>query len=147
MKHLTIIGMKFFASIIIFAVAFDLFFEATVVEILSFSVLLTVMSYVIGDLILLQRIGNRNAVLIDFFLTYFIVWIFGSVLLHSYLQIAWGSIISATLVAVSEIFVHNYILKKEPELEKTSSKTEIYHGRLAYGFEMAEEQDPREKKE
>ncbi|MFD1736438.1 YndM family protein [Bacillus salitolerans] len=144
MSHLPVLLMKFISSVLIFTIALDLFFEASFVDILSFSLLLTVFSYFIGDQILLPRIGNANAIISDFFLAYVTVWIFGSILLHSYLQIAWGSIITASFVAVSELFVHRYMLRRSPIAQETQRSA--FNERLAYGMEMAEEQNPRDKK-
>jgi hypothetical protein len=123
-----------------------LFFNADMIEISTFSLLLTTVSYLVGDRILLPRIGNSNALVADFFLAYVSVWIFGPTLLNSYLQIAWGSIISALIVTGAEALIHWYILKelRTGEREKTAIKTK--NPKLAYGMEMAEEQDSIKKK-
>jgi hypothetical protein len=144
MKHTVVLAMKFISNVIIFTIALDLFFEASIADILSFSVLLTIVSYFIGDRILLSRVGNVNATIADFFLAYLIVWIFGNILLHSYLQVAWGSIITAILVAFSEVFVHRYILSQSKTMDQDQSKS-IFNGKLAYGMEIGEEYNPSEK--
>lgn len=143
MKHLKILLIKFVASIVVFWISLDLFFEATIVDIVSFSLLVTFISYFIGDQILLPRIGNRNAVVVDFFLTYSIVWVFGGIFFASYLQVAWGSIISATLIAGSEVFVHSYIVKNvKPSVQERKRSFN-----QSFAFETAEEQDPNPTKE
>ncbi|MFE8699862.1 YndM family protein [Cytobacillus sp. FJAT-54145] len=143
MKHLNVLLIKLISSILVFWIAFDLFFDATFSQILSFALLVTIVSYFIGDRILLPRLGNAQSVAIDFFLTYSIVWVFGSVLFESYLIVAWGSIISAALFAVSELIVHAYIARnvRLPVPERNTS----FNQRLAYEF--AEEQDPDPRKE
>ncbi|MGG7618262.1 YndM family protein [Bacillus coreaensis] len=141
-----IILLKFIVCTIIFTIAFDLFFEAGVSEVLSFSILVTMVSYFIGDKIILPRVGNRAAVVIDFFTVYTIVWIFGNILLHSYEQIAWGSIIAATLVGISEVFVHLFLLGRLEPLTPTERKIPLRTSqKLAFGTEFAEESDPRKK--
>ncbi|MCM3601507.1 YndM family protein [Robertmurraya korlensis] len=141
-----IILLKFIVCIIIFTVAFDLFFEAGVTEVLSFSILVTIVSYFIGDKIILPRVGNRAAVIIDFFTVYGIVWIFGNILLHSYEQIAWGSIIAATLIGISEVFVHLFLLGRFEAPTTTERKRPLRTSqKLAFGTEFAEESDPRKK--
>ncbi|MGD6965768.1 YndM family protein [Rossellomorea vietnamensis] len=143
MKHVNVLFIKFAASLVIFWISLDLFFEATIIDILSFSLLLTVVSYFVGDQILLPRIGKMNAVITDFFLAYLVVWIFGGILFDSYLQVAWGSIISALLIAASEVFVHSYIIK--------SISSEIRKNRpsfnQAFAYEFAEEQNPKPDKD
>ncbi|MGS2776524.1 YndM family protein [Robertmurraya sp. GLU-23] len=141
-----IILLKFIVCTIIFTIAFDLFFEARVSEVLSFSILVTMVSYFIGDKIILPRVGNRAAVVIDFFTVYTFVWIFGNILLHSYEQIAWGSIIAATLVGISEVFVHLFLLGRLEPLTPTERKIPLRTSqKLAFGTEFAEESDPRKK--
>ncbi|MGI8385036.1 YndM family protein [Robertmurraya sp. P23] len=141
-----IILLKFVACIIIFTIAFDLFFEAGISEVLSFSILVTIVSYFIGDKIILPRVGNRAAVVIDFFTVYAIVWIFGNVLLHSYEQIAWGSIIAATFIGISEVFVHLFLIGRlEPSTPTERKRPLRTSQKLAFGTEFAEESDPRKK--
>lgn len=142
MKHLNVLLMKFVLSMIVFWIALDLFFQASLSLIITFSLLVTIISYLIGDRILLPRIGKMNAVVVDFFLIYLIVWIFGGVFFHNYLQIAWGSIISATLIAGSEVFVHSYIVKNVKPVVRENQQS--FNQRFA--FEFAEDQDPKKEK-
>jgi hypothetical protein len=141
-----LILIKLISSLIIFTIAFDLFFESGVTEIGSFSILVTIVSYFIGDKIILPRVGNRAATVIDFFTVYAIVWIFGNVLLHSYEQIAWGSIIAASLIGLSEVFVHLFIQGRDNHIKVTENEKHIPRTpKLAFGTEFAEETDPRKK--
>jgi hypothetical protein len=143
LKNIYVLLIKFVASLIVFWISLDLFFEATLVDIVSFSLLLTVVSYFIGDRILLPRIGKMNALVTDFFLAYLIVWVFGGLLFESYLQVAWGSIISAVLIAGSEVFVHSYIVKNVQH--EVSEKPRSFNGNFAYEFAEEQDPDPREK--
>jgi hypothetical protein len=117
-----------------------LFFKATYLHIVSFSLFVTVISYLVGDRIILKQVGNRNALVIDFFQTYLLVWIFGSVLLNSYLQIAWGSILAAVLVTATETIVHRLMLNQSSEDQPFS-----FHPKMSYKMEMAKLEDPRDK--
>lgn len=143
MNQLTVLLIKFISCLLAFAIGLDLFFDATIGDIVSFSLLVTVVSYLLGDKILLPIVGNRKALIVDFFLAYMIVWIFGSVLLENYLQIAWGSILSASLISVAEMVVHRVLHRYNDTKEKMISG---FNPKMVYGMEMAEEQDPRDKK-
>ncbi|MBI0580593.1 YndM family protein [Neobacillus cucumis] len=134
--------IKFVTCLVAYAVALDLFFNATWVDIVWFSVLMTIVSY-LGDRMLLSRIGNKNALIGDFILSYMVVWIFGSVLLDNYMQIAWGSIISAIIITIGEFFVHRML---HSPMQESSPKKNAVPDRLAYGMEMSEEQEPLKKK-
>lgn len=138
MRNAMVLLAKFITCIVAFAVALDFFFYATITDILSFSLLVTIVSYVVGDVLLLPRIGNWEATVVDFLLVYASVWIFGNVVLDNYLQIAWGSIIAACLISAAEVFVHRFLQHDAPSGEKTAKRQ---NQRLAYGTEMAEEED------
>jgi hypothetical protein len=146
MKNTIILLLKFISNYLAFSIGLDLFFNADFIEIATFSLLLTIVSYLIGDRILLPRIGNRNTLVADFFLAYVSVWIFGPMVLNGYLQIAWGSIISAFIITGAEALIHMYMLKNL-RIERNNSKERAKQSpKLAYGLEMAEEQEPLKKK-
>lgn len=145
MRNSGVLVVKFISCVIAFTIGLDLFFDATFVDILSFSLLVTVVSYLLGDRILLPRLGNRNSLIVDFFLTYAIVWIFGSVVLDNYVQIGYGSIISAVIITGAEVFVHRTLQTDSPSAPDDRQQTG-FNRKLAYGTEFAEEQDPRDKK-
>ncbi|MFX3625626.1 MAG: YndM family protein [Ectobacillus sp.] len=139
MKHTTILLLKFISCIIAFAVGLDLFFDATATEVISFSIFVTAASYILGDRILLPRIGNAAAAVVDFLLVYTSVWLFGNVLLENYMQIAWGSIISACIITVAEVFVHRYLLNHIASCETREQKRVALSRQLAYEFAEDEE--------
>lgn len=141
--NITVLLIKFITCLVAYAVALDLFFDATWVDIIWFSGLTTIVSYLAGDRILLPRIGNSNALIADFLLSYMIVWIFGSVVLENYLHIAWGSIISAFIITAGEYFVHRILLKSMPDESQNRGKAP---GRLSYAMELSEENEPLKEK-
>lgn len=143
MKNATILLVKFVSCVIAFAIGLDLFFDASISDILSFSLLITVVSYMLGDRIVLPHWGNAAATAVDFFLVYVSVWIFGNVLLHSYLQIAWGSILSAIIIGAVEVFVHAYLGDGISMGRERDRRRADFNPRVAYGTEFAEEQDVR----
>ncbi|MDQ0200077.1 YndM family protein [Neobacillus ginsengisoli] len=143
MNNIIALIVKFVTCLVAYAVGLDLFFNATWMDIVLFSVLMTVVSYLAGDRILLSRIGNKNALIADFLLSYMVVWIFGSVLLDNYLQIAWGSIISALIITTGEYFVHRLLIGSMREGNRNRN---LATDRLAYGMEMSEEHEPLKKK-
>jgi hypothetical protein len=147
MKYATILLIKFITCAIAFAVGLDLFFDATYLDIFSFSLLITVMSYLLGDRIILPHFGNTSATIVDFLLTYTSVWIFGSILLDNYMQIAWGSIISAVIITIAEAFIHQFILDRFSDA-RTNRREKIGSSqKLAYNTEFSEDKDFNDKNE
>lgn len=145
MRPVTLLLVKFVSCMVAFAIGLDFFFDATIVDILSFSLAVTIISY-IGDKIILPRFGNRDTIVVDFIMTYMSVWIFGSVLLDNYVQIGWGSIIAATIIAISEAFVHRSILRHDSTEQRTEALQTGFNPNLAFDTEFAEEQDARDRK-
>lgn len=142
MKQLTILLIKFITCVIAFTIGLDLFFDATIVDILSFSLFITIVSYVIGDTIILRQLGKQAATAVDFLLVYLSVWIFGSIFLDNYVQIGWGSIISALIITIAEIFVHSFLNERMPAKQMTEREQHSgFNPALAYGTEFAEEED------
>jgi membrane protein implicated in regulation of membrane protease activity len=146
MERAKVIIMKFIICLIAFWIGLDLLFDATFTDIVSFAAATTVITYLIADRILLPRIGKRNTLIAEFIMAYFIVWIFGSILLNGYLQIAWGSVISAGIITATEVFVHQYIRKQISERNPEKRQQRRFRPGLRYATEFAEEQDPRGKK-
>ncbi|AKP46579.1 hypothetical protein BSM4216_1298 [Bacillus smithii] len=147
MKYAGILLIKFIACLIAFAVGLDLFFDATYLDIFSFSLLTTIMSFLIGDRLILPYFGNTSASIVDFLLAYTSVWIFGSILLNNYMQIAWGSIISAVIITIAEAFIHQFILNRFPDVQ-TNRRTKMgVNQKLAYNAEFSEDHDFNDKKE
>ncbi|MFB4212896.1 YndM family protein [Shouchella sp. JSM 1781072] len=138
MKHVGIFLTKLLISLFAFSVGFLFFTEATYVDVLTFALLTTILSYIAVDLIILPRFGNRTALVSDFILTYFIVWVFGSVLFANYMLIAWGSILATSIITFCEVFVHNYLLKHMYAQERRRQP----RAQFAFNTELAEDEDP-----
>ncbi|MDG4657132.1 YndM family protein [Ectobacillus antri] len=133
MKHVMMLLIKFGISTVAFAIGLDLFFDATIVDILSFSVFVTIVTYVFVDREILPRLGNTVASMTDFLLVYLSVWVFGSYLFEGYLQVAWGSGISAVIITMAEVFVHRYLLGGIAE-RVNRERSMSFNRRFAYEF-------------
>ncbi|MBN3556557.1 YndM family protein [Fictibacillus nanhaiensis] len=147
MEQVKVIMMKLIVCIIAFWIGLDLFFDASISDIVSFAVTTTVITYVVADRILLPRIGKNNTLMAEFILAYIVVWIFGSILLNGYMQIAWGSVIAAGIITATEVFVHQYLLKHMTSInrDRTGRHQRRFRPGFRYATEFAEEQDPRNK--
>lgn len=139
MMYASFFLIKYIAAFIAYYIGLDLFFNATVTEVLSFSLLTTIISFVLVDRMILPRFGKMDAAISDFLLAYMIVWVFGNIFLTNYLQIAWGSIISATLITISEVFVHRYI--RDDLFSEGTYTYSTFKGNMAYGSEISDEKE------
>ncbi len=141
MRVLTVLLMKLVVCLIAFSIGLNLFFSATITEIVSFSLLVTIVSYFLGDRIVLPILGNATASIFDFFLTYGVVWMFGSVVLNNYLQIAWGSVLSAVIITIGEVFLHYYLVQQARGEENRAAEPRLPDARMSYMTEFAEENE------
>jgi hypothetical protein len=140
--------LKFIVCLIAFSIGLDLFFPASIREIITFSLTTVIVTYILADRILLPRIGNRYTLMAEFMITYAIVWLFGAVLLNGYLQIAWGSAISAVVITASEVLVHKYLRRNVSVVRTEKRRVSRIRPNLKYAAEFAEEEDqnPKRKK-
>ncbi|WP_409298525.1 DUF2512 family protein [Peribacillus sp. SCS-26] len=146
MKFLSALLVKFIISAAAFTIGLDLFFDASFSEILTFSFFNVVFTFILADRIALSKLGNWNTLLLEFSLSYLLVWVFGSVLLGNYLQVAWGSIISAAVITAGEVLIHKIFYSTAYKKRmKPESQPSINHG-LLYGTEFSEELEPGDKK-
>jgi hypothetical protein len=147
MRHLTVLIIKFIACTIAFAIGLDLFFDANYVDVLSFSLTVTVASYLLGELVVLKHFNSTAAAIADFLLAYMSVWIFGSILLNNYMQIAWGSIISALIITGAEVLVHRYLTSNDSAYESNRNRAVGFNPGMAYITEFAEDEELPDKKD
>lgn len=112
MKHLKAIGIKFIAITIVMYSVLAGFYTATVGNIFLISILVTGLSYVLGDLFILPRFGNLTATIADFGLTFFSLWVLTSLFFQTDYGIVTASLFSAILVSSTEAIFHLYMQSK-----------------------------------
>jgi hypothetical protein len=87
-------------------------FEVSIENIFIISILLTGVSYVVGDLYVLPKFGNTAATIADFGLAFAGIWVLGSLLFEQTDDLAGAALISAAVVAIGELFFHRYMKKQ-----------------------------------
>ncbi|WP_249870639.1 YndM family protein [Oceanobacillus saliphilus] len=137
MRHLKALGIKFTVIAIVLYSILPLFLTAGLGEIFFMSVLLTGVTYIIGDLFILPRLGYFSATVADFVLVTFLVWILsvlfigtGPAIFASALSVGFG-------VALTEAIFHIYM--KEKVLTDTELDKGFYRAHMQ--TEIAEEED------
>ena len=88
-------------------------------DILVSSVLITGVSYIIGDRIILPRFGNVVATIADFGLVFVMLWSFGSYLFEPQEGLGTASFISALIIGIGEALFHRYLERDSPDDELT----------------------------
>lgn len=108
MKHMTALVIKFVIVTVVSELILGIFTNLSIGEILLVSLTITVITYIIGDLLILSVFNNTVAAVGDAALCWLIiylsnyVWPIRSVSLLSALS-------AAVIIGIGEIFLHMYI--------------------------------------
>lgn len=113
MKHAKVLGIKFIVISIAVLSLFGIFDHAPFGNMLLMSIILTAVSYVVGDLFVLRRFGNLAASIADFALIFATLWLLSAALIGTNYQILLPSFFSAYFISFSEPFIHAYLLNDE----------------------------------
>ena len=90
--------------------------------ILTTSVLITGVSFIVGDIFILPRFGNTVATVADFGLTLAMIWLVNTYLFEPFVGLGTASLISAFVIALGEIFFHLYMQSQVFKNEELWSK-------------------------
>jgi hypothetical protein len=134
MKHLRALAVKFLASLVLLYVILGLMYDMSFTNVFLISLVLGLVSYLIGDLFLLPKTNNTIATLADFGLAFMIIWILGESLTYGE-SLLLASLISAAGVALFEYFFHKYVAGKVLEDQENQYQNTNYQ----YQTEASEE--------
>jgi hypothetical protein len=124
MKHVKALVIKFIMILAVLWIVFTLMFDAEFSDTLLMSVILTIAAYVIGDLLILSKAGDRSkpdgdfakrnaiATVCDAIMTFIILWVLGEVLLNPDDNVVLASLISTVVIGIGEWFFHRYVNKE-----------------------------------
>lgn len=120
MKHFKAIAIKFIASLIVLYIILGLIFNMSFTNVFFISLVLAVVSYLVGDIGILPRTNNTVATLADFGLALMVIWFLSSALTYNgNTYLFFISFISALGIAVFEFFFHKYLssdsFRNEPD--------------------------------
>ncbi|MEN1969448.1 YndM family protein [Lentibacillus sp. N15] len=117
MGHLKVLGIKFVAISIITFSTFGIFFNATLTRLFWISLLVTGVSYLIGDLFVLRKFGNIVASIADFALAFVSFWVLGGLLLETGMGMTSIALMAAFLMSLVEPLLHAYIQEQFFDVE------------------------------
>ncbi|WP_077328381.1 YndM family protein [Virgibacillus siamensis] len=112
MDHVKALIIKFIMCTAVLWIVLGAFYGVGFGDILMLSVLLTAVSYIVGDLLLLPRFENWGATLVDLGLTFLGIWFLGPLLFEENIPLGTAAIFSAIVIAVGEYFFHKYMEKE-----------------------------------
>ncbi|WP_099159169.1 YndM family protein [Virgibacillus ndiopensis] len=142
MDHLKTFGIKFIVTAIAVFSIFGILFNTTLINLFWISLLVTGISYLVGDLFILKRFNNITAIIADFGLAFLSLWLLGSIFLtQTGLPIITLSAMAAFFITLCEPFIHAYI--REHFSDNTNKHTPV---RRELQTEFSEELDVHTRK-
>lgn len=108
MKHISALLIKFIMVAVVLELIFSMMTNLTLGNIIIISAAVTVLSYVIGDLLILPATNNSVATFADAGLSLFTVYMFN--FLWNTREISFiDSLIAASVLGLGEWFFHKYV--------------------------------------
>ncbi|QUG43382.1 YndM family protein [Psychrobacillus sp. INOP01] len=133
--------MKFIMITAVLWVVLSIFYDVSIPDVLITSVVLSVVGYV-GDVFILPKIGNVWAAISDFVIAYLVIFFLGSYIYEQPLALGAASFITALLLMVGELFLHQYMHSNIFESRKSNPVEKVgYYQRTNLLTEFAEEID------
>lgn len=121
MDHVKALVIKFVMIALVLGVVVTGIFDGEFEDTLLISLILTILAYVLGDLMIFRKAGNdhdrnsdqvkRNtiATISDFVLSFLVIWLVGKSLFTDDSDVLTAAVISALIIAVGEWFFHKYL--------------------------------------
>jgi hypothetical protein len=138
MKHMKNLAIKFISILAVLFVILGIFYDMSFGNVLSISVVLTLASYLIGDLLILRKTNNTMATIADFAMAFLVIWLMGENLTFGD-SLIMPALISAAGIALFETFFHKYVARQinQADGQQNSSRN------LRYQTEASSELTPR----
>lgn len=137
MEHVKALIIKFIMVTAILWFVLGLFFGVDFGEILTISVILTPLAYVIGDLLVLRYFNNMTATVADFAISFLTIWLIGAAVINEPISVATASLLSALAISIGEWFYHSYVNRQVFEGQSQDKRTL----NETFSTEFAEETD------
>ncbi|EIM09808.1 DUF2512 family protein [Bacillus atrophaeus] len=126
MVHVKALAIKGIMTIIVLYLVLGLGFNFTFGDTLLMTLVLGVVSYLLGDLYVLPKWNNMIATVADFGLAFLVVWLMGMPLSMGLSpgMLALAALFAAIVMAIGEYFFHFYMMSKELGKPRFIERTE-----------------------
>lgn len=111
MNHIKALFIKFLLCLAVVWLVLGVYYNIDFGHVLSLSIILTVTSYIIGDLYLLERIENWGATIADLLLAVFVVWLYSINFIDENFSVLSAAGLVGLFLAAGEWFFHKYVDK------------------------------------
>ncbi|HWO74933.1 MAG TPA: YndM family protein [Bacillus sp. (in: firmicutes)] len=144
MGNLRGLGIKFLLILAVLWLVLTVMFRMTFGNVFWISVVLTLISYYVGDRGILPRTNNTIASIADFGLAFLTIWAMAVMLVDvpDYPYVT-ASLIAAAAVTIGEIFFHRYMAYADKDTADRNNGRTTPALRENYAMETAEEFEPK----
>jgi len=142
MEHVKSLLIKFVMCLAVVWIILGGFYNVTFGHVLTLSIILTVVSYVLGDLYLLPRFENWGATISDFILAVAVIWLYLVNFVDVTLPVLTAAALTSLVLSLGEWFFHKYVA--DNVLDKARNERRANHPDLQ--TEFGEEIEPPSKK-
>lgn len=108
MKHVIALLIKFVMVAVVLEIILNLMTYLTFTDILIISLAVTILAYIIGDLLILPASNNTIATVSDIGLALVTIYMFNFIF-NVRLISFWDALVAAVIVGVGEWFLHKYL--------------------------------------
>ncbi|MCP8615650.1 YndM family protein [Salirhabdus salicampi] len=136
MRHFIALAIKFVSSLVLLWFILGGLYGLTFGNIFTIALVLGLVSYILGDLIILRLTNNTVATIADFGLALLVIWIMSEALTPIE-GLFTQSLIAAAGLTIFEYFFHKYVHNNV--LKNTGNGVDQPTGNLRYQVESAEE--------
>lgn len=144
MEHLKAMAVKFIATLALLYIILGLYYGMTFGTVFLISLILGVISYIVGDLGILPRTSNTVATIADFGLSLAVIWLMVSLLTESRNAFTMA-LIPALGITVFEYLFHKYLSNMDKSDQTQGNRRTT--NRLQYQTEASEEFTPEVNKD
>lgn len=117
MNHVKALVIKFLMIAVVLLIILTLFFDVPFMDTIWISLALTIIAYLLGDLMIFRKAGDRTdqnkrnaiATISDIVVAFLVIWLIGDALVGNDVDIITPAIISAIVIGGGEWFFHKYL--------------------------------------
>ncbi|WP_407271370.1 YndM family protein [Radiobacillus sp. PE A8.2] len=137
MVHMKALVFKFIASFVLLYIVLGVFYNMSFLSVLLITAALGIVTYIVGDLLILSKSNNFVALLADFGLAFLIIYFFAADLVR-FTNPLTMSLLAALGITAFEFFFHSYVVASVYQAEKQN----LIQTNLRFQTETAEEIEP-----
>ncbi|WP_054788196.1 DUF2512 family protein [Gracilibacillus dipsosauri] len=119
MEHIKMMAVKFFISLALLYVILGIGYDVSFGNVFLITLVLGVLSYILGDRIILPRTNNTVATISDFVLSFVVIYLMTDALTVGD-DVLQATLISSIALTIFEYFFHKYVASNLDDQESTT---------------------------